>query len=83
MSAGIQDVCVSIDLWDQDTQGVIVNWIYADGARVRAGDVICEIMVEKAQMDFTAPLSGRLQILVPADQLIRPGDLIARIEPTD
>jgi pyruvate/2-oxoglutarate dehydrogenase complex dihydrolipoamide acyltransferase (E2) component len=79
----VTDIYALIDLLDDDTEGVIVNWIYADGAQVRAGDVICEIMVQKAQMEFNAPVSGCLRILVPADQVIRKGHLIARIEAAD
>jgi pyruvate/2-oxoglutarate dehydrogenase complex dihydrolipoamide acyltransferase (E2) component len=75
------DLHASQELWDTDSEGVIVTWIYADGAQVREGDVICEVMTEKVQMDFTAPASGRLQIIAPADKVIRRGELIARIEP--
>jgi dihydrolipoamide dehydrogenase len=75
------DVRATVDVWDSDTEGVIVSWIYADGANVKEGDVLCEIMTEKVQMDLLAPTTGRLHIIAKADQVVRKDEVIARIDP--
>ncbi|MCL2915492.1 lipoyl domain-containing protein [Shewanella corallii] len=73
-------VTIPNDQWDEGKEGVIVTWIYGDGAEVEVGDVICELMVEKIQSDFVAPASGVLRILVEADSTVEPGDHVADIE---
>jgi pyruvate/2-oxoglutarate dehydrogenase complex dihydrolipoamide acyltransferase (E2) component len=75
------DITVPRDLWDSDDEGVIFAWIYADGAVVEEGKLIAELTVEKAQLELTAPASGRLRILAPAETIVRKGTVIGRIEP--
>ncbi|MDB6091407.1 MAG: hypothetical protein JWN85_4191 [Gammaproteobacteria bacterium] len=74
------DITVPEDLWDSDDEGVILMWTYADGALVETGKLLAELMVEKAQLEVTAPASGRLRILAPADTVVRKGTVIGRIE---
>jgi pyruvate/2-oxoglutarate dehydrogenase complex dihydrolipoamide acyltransferase (E2) component len=74
------DVTVPDDLWDTDDQGVIVTWLYSSGANVKAGQLIAELAVEKAQLELTAPATGRLTVLAPADTVISKGQVIARID---
>ena len=47
---GIVQVTVP-DVWgdDKSKEGVVVNWFYAPGARVKQGDVVAEGMVEKVK----------------------------------
>jgi len=71
------------DVWgeDKDKEGVIVNWFYAEGARVAAGTVIAEGMVEKVNFEIPAPAGGVLsRVLAPVDTPIKPGAAIAVIE---
>lgn len=75
------DVVVPADLWDTDQEGVIVNWLYDTGATVEEGQLIAELAVEKTQLELTAPASGRLTVLAPAETVIRKGQIIGRIEP--
>lgn len=74
------DVRIPEDMWDDDKEGVIVSWLYRDGATVREGEVLCEIMVEKVQSDLLAPASGTLHIVEEADEVVSKGQLIASIE---
>jgi pyruvate/2-oxoglutarate dehydrogenase complex dihydrolipoamide acyltransferase (E2) component len=74
------DIRIPNDLWDDDREGVIVSWIYKDGAVVESGKVVVELMVEKAQMELSAPASGRLTILAAADAIVNRGQVIGRIE---
>jgi pyruvate/2-oxoglutarate dehydrogenase complex dihydrolipoamide acyltransferase (E2) component len=74
------DVTVPADLWDTDDQGVIVTWLYSTGAYVKEGQLIAELAVEKAQLELTAPATGQLTVLAPADTVISKGQVIARID---
>ena len=74
------DIVVPPDLWDTDDEGVILTWVYADGATVQKGKLITELMVEKAQLELVAPASGRLRILAPPDSVVKRGQVIGRIE---
>jgi pyruvate/2-oxoglutarate dehydrogenase complex dihydrolipoamide acyltransferase (E2) component len=75
------DITVPEDLWDTDDEGVIFSWVYADGALVEQGRLVAELTVEKAQLELTAPASGRLRILAQAETVVRKGAVIGRIEP--
>ncbi|HET7824488.1 MAG TPA: lipoyl domain-containing protein [Anaeromyxobacter sp.] len=70
------------DVWsdDKSKEGVIVNWFYEEGARVAAGTVIAEGMVEKVNFEIQAPASGVLRTPAPVNTPIVPGKAIARIE---
>lgn len=71
------------DVWgdDKGKDGVVVNWFYAEGARVAAGAVLAEGMVEKVNFEIPAPVSGVLaRVLAPVDTPVRPGTAIAEIE---
>lgn len=75
------DIVIPPDLWDTDDEGVILTWIYVDGATVEKGRLITEMMVEKVQLELTAPATGRLRILAPPDTVVKKGQVIGRIEP--
>lgn len=74
------DVTIPTDLWEADTEAVITNWLVSDGAKVRKGMLIAEIMVEKSQFEVTAPADGVLTIEKQTDAIVRKGDLIGHIE---
>lgn len=75
------DVIIPSDFWDEDDpSGSTVMWLFEDGASVREGDVIAEILVEKVTLELEAPAAGRLKMLVEAESVVNRGDRIARIE---
>jgi len=74
------EITVPEDLWNTEDEGVILTWIYSDGAVVEKGQLLAELMVEKAQLELVAPAGGRLRILLPADTVVRRGQVIGRIE---
>lgn len=79
---GIVQVTVP-DVWsdDKSKEGVVINWFYSAGARVKQGDVLAEGMVEKVNFEISAPASGVLvRILAPVNTPIRPGAALAEIE---
>ncbi len=73
------DIRIPPDLWEDDREGVIVSWLYLDGAVVEPGKVVVELAVEKAQMELVAPAAGRLTILAAADAIVTRGQVIGRI----
>ena len=54
------DIIVPHDVWEDDSEGVIVTWLYDSGATITEGKPICEVMVEKAQSDILAPCSYKI-----------------------
>jgi pyruvate/2-oxoglutarate dehydrogenase complex dihydrolipoamide acyltransferase (E2) component len=75
------EVLIPADLWDEDDKtGSIVLWLYADGASVKQGDVIAEVLVEKVTLELEAPASGTLRIKVEPEVVVNKGDVVAVIE---
>ena len=74
------DVTVPIEILPADTEGAISVWLFKSGETVVEGDVLAEIMNQKAATELVASASGRLTILVPAETAIMGGQLIARID---
>jgi pyruvate/2-oxoglutarate dehydrogenase complex dihydrolipoamide acyltransferase (E2) component len=72
-------VVIPPDLWEGDVEGAVSAWLFADGDRVRSGDLIAEVMVEKTSYDVTAPADGMLQIRIPAEKPFKRGAIIAAI----
>lgn len=74
-------VIIPHDLWDEDDKtGSIVVWLYKDGAEVKEGDLIAEVLVEKVTLELVAPASGRLRIKVEPEVVVNKGDEVAVIE---
>lgn len=74
------DIVVPADLWEPELEGVLLAWLYPDGAEVPEGEVIVELMVEKVQHELEAPAAGVLRHGVEEEALIRCGQVIGTIE---
>ena len=74
------DIIVPQDMWGDSLEGVVVTWIYQNGATVTEGQPIAEIMVEKAQLEIVAPASGKLTILAVPETVIGRDQVVGRIE---
>jgi len=46
---------------------VVIEWLRADGDLVESGEPIVVIESEKAETELEAPASGRLEVLIEAD----------------
>ncbi len=58
--------------------GVIAEWIVAEGQAVKAGDALCEIETDKATMPYESPKAGTiLKIVAPAGHKAAVGETIA------
>ncbi len=73
------DIIVPRGQWEEDQEAALATWIYADGATVQAGNIVCEIMVEKTSFELAAPADGILDIEVAEDQVVTPGQIIGTI----
>ncbi len=73
-------ILIADDLWEGDAEAVITSWLVSDGAEVAQGDLVAEIMSEKAQFEIEAPASGVLRILEEEDAVVAKGATIARVE---
>ncbi len=73
-------------VWPDDADeegGYVANWFVREGATVEAGDVLCEIQVEKVSIDVTAPVDGELvEVTLPDDAEFRRGDPLGYLRPT-
>jgi len=57
-------------------EGVLVTWFVEPGARIREGDLVAEVQVEKTSAEVRAPASGRI-----AELLVEPGAVIVQGHP--
>ncbi len=73
-------ITVPEDLWEGDNEGVITAWLVDDGHQVSQGDLVAEVMVEKAQYEIEAPAAGRLAITKQEDEVVAKGTTIASLD---
>ncbi len=73
---------VLLPKWGMTMQeGTISSWLKAPGDRVVEGDVLATVETEKVTAEIQAPATGVLsEILVPAQQTVATGTLIAYID---
>jgi len=73
------DVTIPEEFLDDDSEGSISPWFFAEGDLVQRGDLIAEVTNEKAASELIAPASGTLKIVISAEIPVRRGQLVARI----
>lgn len=61
------------------TEGVLTEWLVADGAEVKEGDPIYTLETNKAVQEVHAPASGRLKQKVKAGETYAVGTDIGEI----
>ena len=61
------------------TEGVLAEWLVADGAQVTEGDPIYSLETGKAVEEIQAPVSGRLMQKAPAGETYPVGTDIGEI----
>lgn len=74
------EIVIPSDLWEEDEEAVITDWLADDGARVEEGALIAEIMCAKVQYEISAPVAGTLTIKEAADAVVAKGAVIGAIE---
>ena len=84
---GEGDELVAIDsdaVWPEDAadveEAVVANWFVREGARVEAGETVCEIQIEKVSIDVPAPATGTLESVEVRDNgEFRRGDALGYV----
>lgn len=73
------DIIIPSDLWESDDESVITAWLASDGAQVKEGALIAEIMTAKVQHEIAAPTTGVLSIEKDQDEVVAKGDVIGSV----
>ncbi len=69
------------DVGEGVTQVTLTEWLKAVGDTVAEGEVIVELMTDKAAFEVESPASGTLsEILVEPDEEIAVGTVLGRID---
>ncbi|WP_448586573.1 biotin/lipoyl-containing protein [Thermaurantiacus sp.] len=61
-------------------EATLVEWMFADGEEVQAGDVLYTLETDKSTTEIEAQASGILRVIGVEGQTYRVGDLIGTIE---
>jgi pyruvate/2-oxoglutarate dehydrogenase complex dihydrolipoamide acyltransferase (E2) component len=73
--------------WDDKSvsrEAVLINWFVRPGQSVAENQLLAEIMVEKVNLELTAPLAGIIrEILVAEGAIVTPGAVLALLEEMD
>ena len=75
------------EIWPDDVEaeeGVVIDWFVREGGTVEEGETLCNIQIEKVDVDIPAPVSGTLvEVVLGEDDEFARGDTLAWIEPSD
>lgn len=73
------------ELWPDDVEaaeGVVVDWFVREGSQVDEGKTLCNVQIEKVDVDILSPASGTLaEIVRGEDDEFERGDTLAWIDP--
>lgn len=76
-------VQVAIQPWTGSSdaeEGFIANWFAREGSAVKEGQVLGEVMVEKATLEVAAPQAGLVRrVLIRRGDVVKPGQVVAEI----
>jgi 2-oxoglutarate dehydrogenase E2 component (dihydrolipoamide succinyltransferase) len=68
-------------LGESVTQAILIAWHKNDGEQVAAGEPLCELETDKANVDVPSPGAGVLRRVKNEGDTVRVGEVIARIDP--
>lgn len=60
-------------------EGRLVRWLVPNGTAVAAGQLVAEVETDKAVVEIEAPKAGVLHTVLGESEIVRIGDLLARI----
>jgi pyruvate/2-oxoglutarate dehydrogenase complex dihydrolipoamide acyltransferase (E2) component len=62
------------------TEGVLVEWLVAEGDTVEEGEIIYILETDKIQNEIAAPVGGTIRIIAEPDETYPVGELVAEID---
>lgn len=62
------------------TEGVLAEWLAADGAQVKEGDPLFSLESDKSTNEVESPASGTLKIIATPGETYPVGAVLGRIE---
>ena len=68
-------------LGESVTQAILISWHKKDGEQVAAGEPLCELETDKANVDVPSPGAGVLRRVKNEGDTVRVGEVIARVDP--
>jgi pyruvate/2-oxoglutarate dehydrogenase complex dihydrolipoamide acyltransferase (E2) component len=78
------EITLNADAWKDVEPGVealVDKWLVAQGDTVRAGQLLANVVIVKANQEIVAPADGRIeQIVVPANETFARGKPIALLQ---
>lgn len=60
-------------------EGVLAQWLVADGATVKAGEPLYALESEKSVQEIESPASGTLKILKPSGETYQVGTVLGQL----
>ena len=74
------------DTWPVEAdaeEAIVVTWFTREGREVSEGETLCEIQVEKVDVDVLMPVDGTLvEIVRGEDDEFERGDVLAWVDPS-
>lgn len=74
-------IVLADDVWadvETGTEALVEDWLVSEGASVKAGQPIANVVVVKSNHEVTAPTDGVVEkILVAAEDTFAPGTVLA------
>lgn len=78
------EIIMAKEVWadvEPGTEALVEDWLVAEGATVKAGQALVNVVVVKSSHEITAPADGVLEkILVAAEDTFAPGTVLALLK---
>lgn len=78
------EIIMAKEVWadvEPGTEALVEDWLVAEGATVKAGQALVNVVVVKSSHEITAPADGVLEkILVAAEDTFAPGAVLALLK---
>jgi pyruvate/2-oxoglutarate dehydrogenase complex dihydrolipoamide acyltransferase (E2) component len=78
------EIIMAKEVWadvEPGTEALVEDWLVAEGATVKAGQALANVVVVKSSHEITAPADGVIEkILVAAEDTFAPGAVLALLK---
>lgn len=78
------EIIMAQEVWadvEPGTEALVEDWLVAEGATIKAGQVLANVVVVKSSHEITAPADGVIEkILVASEDTFAPGTVLALLK---